>query len=176
MGSFLRKLAEHAIPLGVVVFLMAGSAVAGGLVTGAEIQNDSITGKDVKDKSLTPKDFKGSVAGAKGDTGSPGTPGAPGTPGVPGTPGTVGTVGGTEIVQKSVAASTETPKELAVECPNGPVLSGGYVLHVPSNFAEQKHLSAVRSYAISNKAWLVRALDDTAALSWELSVIVVCST
>ena len=172
MLSFLRKLAEHGIPLGVAALLMAGSAVAGGaasgLITGADVKNSSLTGKDVKDRSLTPKDFSGSVKGPDGKEGPPGATGPPGPPGA--------VAAGTELVVKSTGSTTENPKELQVECPNGRVLSGGYVLYPPDAASQQVNLRAVRSYAISLNEWLVRAVDQTDSLKWELTVSLVCAT
>jgi hypothetical protein len=62
------------------------------------------------------------------------------------------------------------------QCPNGPVLGGGYVLHVPSEFAEQKNLRAVRNYAIASDTWFVRALDNGASPARQLTVVAVSST
>jgi hypothetical protein len=222
---FLRKLAEHAVPLTVVVLLMGGSAVAGGLVTGAQIEDESITGRDVKDGSLTQADFRQLLAavggkgvggsgqggpkgvggspscrtllscggqdkgakgegaqrgpkgekgergakGAKGDQGLQGAAGSKGDPGPPGDPATFVT----EEVVKTTGKSTETPKELQVTCPNGPVISGGYVLAgtIPTG-----SLIARRSYAVAKNTWLVRAMNAGPSEEWELTVVATCAT
>ena len=62
-----------------------------------------------------------------------------------------------------------------MDCPNGPVLSGGYVLYPPAQAGEQGKLRAIRNYATDQDSWLVRAVDDSTALSWELTVSVVCA-
>jgi hypothetical protein len=164
VGSFLRKLAEHAIPLGVVVLLMGGSAVAGGLITGSQIQNGSVTGRDIKDHSLTLKDIKGS-AGPQGDVGPVGPAGQPGS----------STLGGVEQVTKSTETTTDRPKELIVDCPRGPVLSGGFVVYPPEFPTEQGKLRVLRSYALDADSWLVRATSDDGLLKWQLTVVAVCS-
>jgi hypothetical protein len=153
--------------------LVAGGATATGLITGDDVKDGSLSGRDVKDRSLTARDFKGSLRGAPGETGAKGDAGAPGAPGQPGEPG--GAALETELVQKNAPASTTTPKELQVDCPNGPVLSGGYVVYPMAQPAEQGKLRAIRSYATDQDSWLVRAVDDTGALSWELTVVAVCA-
>lgn len=101
--------------------------------------------------------------GARGDTGPQGPPGPPGSPGTDAT-------ASTELIEKATAIDENTPKELTVECPNGPVLSGGFVLYGQ----ESQKLRAVRSYALpGDKVWLVRALADEPG-EWQLSVIAVC--
>ena len=116
-----------------------------------------------------PKGPKG-LPGAKGEQGLPGAQGAPGPPG-----GLGGATVGTEILVKAVPASTVTAKEAVVDCPSGPVLSGGWVLFVPGNEDEQKKIRIVRSYAVDADSWLIRAVDDTGALSWALTAVAVCS-
>lgn len=78
----------------------------------------------------------------------------------------------TEEVAQSTPTDTEIAKELAVECPNGPVLSGGYVIS-PNGVG----IRPVRSYALpGGKSWLVRAVNDGAAeQSWHLTVVAVCA-
>ena len=238
MVSFLRRLAEHTVPLVAVVLLMGGSAVAGGLITGNEIEDGSITGKDIKDGSLTPADFRQLLTTAAGNAGQgqtgkgPGKgvggspscrtlallrggrkcaararapsrarkeprapkarkvpracrgsratralrapqahPGAPGNPGAPGAPA----VFDTEQVVKTTGKSTETPKELQVTCPNGPVLSGGYVL-AGQAANPSSSLIARRSYAVAQDTWLVRAVNAGPSEEWELTVVATCAT
>jgi hypothetical protein len=211
LGALLRKIAEHTVPLVIVVLLMGGSAVAGGLITGSQIEDGSITGKDIKDGSLTPADFfnylqvsgggngggsgnppiKGSgscratksscgggekvikgekgAKGAKGLPGQKGDPGLAGAPGAPGAPG-VSVVTGLEQVVKVTGPNTDSDKELIVECPHGPVVSGGYVLDPNGPF------SVYRDYAVEPNKWLVRANSDTSGASWALTVIANCAT
>jgi hypothetical protein len=52
------------------------------------------------------------------------------------------------------------------------VLSGGYVLN--SNGNTSLTLRAVRSYAVSDAAWLVRAINGGTLENWELTVVAVC--
>ena len=124
-------------------------------VTAGKIQTEAVTGAKIKDDSVTQNDIKGSAAGP---------------PGPPGPPGSVST----ELVQQSAAFSTTTPKELTVDCPNGPVLSGGAILH-PVSDADQHSMSVVRSYALDSNTWLVRGVSDNEALTWEMTGVAVCA-
>lgn len=148
--------------------LVAGTAVAGSMITGADVKDGSLTGKDVKDHSLTPRDFRGSTTGPAGKAGDQGPPGPQGEP------GSAGGAPETELIQKATETEKTTPKELVVDCPNGPVLSGGFVLH-SSEVEGQNNLRAVRSYALDSDSWLVRAIDDSASTSWQLTVVAVCA-
>ncbi len=56
--------------------------------------------------------------------------------------------------------------------PSNTVLSGGYVLN--SNGNTSLTLRAVRSYAVSDAAWLVRAINGGTLENWELTVVAVC--
>jgi hypothetical protein len=167
MRSLLGRMLEHAVPLAVVCFLMAGSAVAGGLITSSQIKDGTITGKDVKDRSLSVKDFQGSI-GSPGAIGPVGPVGPKGDAGSPGSPGAGVDI---EQVTKSTATNSEATKELSVQCPNGPVLSGGYVISV-----NNKEIRAVRNYAVASNEWLVRAVNDAGeTVSWHVTVVAVCA-
>ncbi len=106
------------------------------------------------------------LPGAKGDPGLPGLAGAQGTPGPPG----ASVVAGIEQVVKVTNTNTDTDKELIVECPKGPVISGGYVLNPNGSFA------VYRDYAVEPNKWLVRANSLTPATPWALTVIANCAT
>lgn len=150
-----------------------------------QLQPESITTAKMKDGSVTlaklSAQLKGEIKGQKGDTGATGVTGATGPQGqagLQGTPGTgaVSTSVETEVINQATATDASTPKELQVQCPNGPVLGGGYVLHNGTVSGSAK-LRAIRSYPVDSGTWLVRAVDDSAGAegSWELTVSVVCA-
>jgi hypothetical protein len=130
-------------------------------INAVKIQKEAITGSKIKDDSITQNDISGSAVG---------TPGPPGPPGPPGAPGSVST----ELRTNSVDFSTQTPKELTVNCPNGPVLGGGAILH-PVADSQQHHMSVVRSYAVDSNTWLVRGVSDDESVSWEMTGDAICA-
>ena len=171
MRSRLARFAHDAALIAVGACLVGGTAVAADLIDGGDVKDGSLTGKDIKDKSLSIKDFK-DAKGLQGATGPAGQAGAVGPTGPAGPPGSTGSSGvaETEEVAKSTPSDTEAAKELAVKCPNGPVLSGGYVIGV-----NDPGIRAVRSYAIASDEWLVRAVDDAPGGAWHLTVVAVCA-
>jgi hypothetical protein len=135
-----------------------------------QLKKGAVTGEKVKAGSLEAIDFKGGQ-GLPGERGPQGPAGPQGIPGTSGVPASVAT----EVVNASTATDTSTPKEMTAHCPNGPVLGGGFVVHTGDNsITAQGHLRAVRSYPVDANTWLVRATDDTAAESWQLTVSAVC--
>jgi hypothetical protein len=144
----------------IAVFIALGGVSYAAL----KLPKNSVGTKQIKNGAVTPPKVSPATVtmfkGAKGDTGPQGLPGSD----------TVAT----EIVEKSTSFDTESPKELAVECPNGPALGGGYVL-AGSGGANQDKLRAVRSYALpGDRVWLVRAFSDEATVSWQLNAMAVC--
>ena len=132
----------------------------------------------LKDGSVTlaklSAQVKGELKGPPGTTGATGPQGAAGPQGPAGTSATSTSLS-TEVVNQATATDTTTPKELSVQCPSGPVLGGGYVLHGTTTPGAAK-LRAIRSYPVAGDTWLVRAVDDSAGTegAWELTVSVVC--
>jgi hypothetical protein len=176
MRSLLAGVARHAVLLIAVAFIAAGSAVAASnLIDGGDVRDGSLTGKDIKDGSLTSKDVKLYRAmergppGPAGPTGPQGPPGPPGPTQQPGPdpPAPAGIE--TEVVSGNIPPSIVAEKELMLECENGPVLGGGYVV-----FPNASPVRVVRSYAIAVDKWLVRAVSSDSS-SWELTVTAVCA-
>jgi hypothetical protein len=139
-------------------------ALGGASYAAVKLPKNSVGTKQIKNRAVTPPKVSPSVLallkGEKGDRGDRGE---------------IGPAGGTasftpEIVQKASAFDTITPKELIVECPNGPVISGGFVLASTA----QENLRAVRNYAVESDAWLVRALDNGGADVWQLTAYAIC--
>jgi hypothetical protein len=145
-------------------------ALGGTSFAAFKLPKNSVGTKQIKNGAVTlPKVSSTAVSvlkGAKGDPGPAGTPGTPGTSGAGVTP---------QLLEKTTGApSVGTPKELAVECPTGHALGGGFVLF-PNGGIGQEKLAAVRSYALpGDKKWLVRAVSTEPSLSWQLSVSVIC--
>jgi hypothetical protein len=148
-----------------------------GSVGTKQLKNGAVTGKKVKAGSLTASDFapKQLPEGARGPAGPAGAKGATGVQGPQGVPGSSGNSAAVSIehVTANSAIDTTTEKEVQVTCPSGKVLGGGYVLNAEARPAET--LRAVRSYAVSEETWLVRAINSGAAEIWELAVIAVCT-
>ena len=93
------------------------------------LQSESVSASKLKDGSVTLAKLSAQVKGEL--KGPPGTTGAQGAAGPQGPAGTsaVSTSVSTEVVNQATATDTTPPKELSVQCPSGPVLGGGYVLH-----------------------------------------------
>lgn len=181
MASILAAIARHAVLLLAVGFLVAGSAIAASnLIDGGDVKNGSLTGKDIKDGSLNFSDFKGGAERLKGERGPTGPTGPQGPspridpdppiskPGPTGPTGPSGEIE-TEVVNGNIPPSIVAEKELTVECKNGPVLGGGYVV-----FPNSSPVRVVRSYAVAADKWLVRAVSSDSS-SWELTVVAICS-
>jgi hypothetical protein len=133
-------------------------------VGAAQLKADSVTASKVKAGSLLASDFKSGQLPA-GERGPQGLPGNNGLPGAPGSPG----VAETETVVESTADDATPLKELSVECPHGPVLSGGFVLFGE----EQEFIRDLRSYSVTSNTWLVRASAESGQ-EWELTVTAIC--
>lgn len=145
----------------ICLFLLLGGGAA---FAASQLPKNSVGTKQLKNRAVTPPKVSPAVLallkGEKGDRGEIGPAG--------------GTAGFTpELVQKVSVTDMTTPKELIVECPNGPVISGGFVLFASVGTAE--NLRAVRSYPVQANAWLVRALDNGAADTWQLTAYAVCA-
>jgi hypothetical protein len=129
-----------------------------------KLPKNSVGTKQLKNGAVTPTKIRHSaLAILKGDKGAKGDTGPAGKDGI----------AATELVQKVTAEDETESKELSVECPNGPVLSGGYV--ASSQFVSQNVFRLARSYAVDDKSWLVRAIQDTGKDPWALTVVAVCS-
>lgn len=157
-----------------VLLLGGGTAYAA-----SELEKGSVDTKQLAKEAVTPSKLsKGAKktltgpAGPKGATGSTGPQGLKGDPGTPGTPGT-----SPLLAIQDVSAVTENTtakeKEISVACPSGKVLGGGYVLNSHGNL--NLLLRPVRSYAVAEGTWLVRALNSGTEEAWELSVQAVCA-
>jgi hypothetical protein len=78
------------------------------------------------------------------------------------------TGGITQVVGAS-QNDTQGIKEVQVKCPAGKeVVSGGYVLNGGDP-------AVYRDYAVASDTWLVRAVDATTTLPWQLTVTAVCA-
>jgi hypothetical protein len=148
----------------------AAEKLASNSVGTAQLKNGAVTAAKVKSGSLLATDFKSGQLPA----GERGPQGLPGAAGLNGAPGLNGAATETEVRNASTPFNNTTPKEMTVECPNGPVLGGGYVIHGAAP-AESAALRALRSYPVAANTWLVRATDDSGAHEWELTVSAVCA-
>lgn len=135
-----------------------------------QLKNGAVTGKKVKKGSLTASDFapKQLPEGPRGPAGPAGAKGATGATGPQGAPGTSAAIA-IEHVNASVGPDTSETKETVAVCPSGKVLGGGYVLNGGGT------VRAVRSYAVSEGEWLVRAKNGNGTEAWELTVVAVCA-
>ena len=163
----MRRLRGRLTYANVMATIAVFIALGGVSYAALKLPKNSVGTKQIKNGAVTPPKVSPATVtmfkGAKGDKGETGPQGLPGSDAV-----------ATEIVEKSTAFDTESPKELSVECPNGPALGGGYVL-AGSGGANQDKLRAVRSYALpGDRIWLVRAFSDEAAVSWQLNAMAVC--
>jgi hypothetical protein len=148
-----------------------------GAITSEAISGESISTNKLKNGSVTLSKLsavaKAQLEGQKGDTGATGAQGVPGIQGPPGTPGTTTTTSlAVERVTVSSPNDSTKEKEVTATCLSNTVLSGGYVLN--SNGNTSLTLRAVRSYAVSDAAWLVRAINGGTLENWELTVVAVC--
>jgi hypothetical protein len=136
-----------------------------------QLKKGAVTGAKVKAGSLVAADFapKQLPEGPRGAQGPAGPKGAAGAQGAPGSSAALAI----EDVTASSAVDTTPEKEVSVVCPSGKVLGGGYVLNAEGHAGVT--LRAVRSYAVAEGSWLVRAVNSGAAETWELTVVAVCS-
>jgi hypothetical protein len=143
-------------------------AVAGEAISTPKLKNGSVT---LAKLSAT---AKAQLEGAKGEPGAAGATGAQGVQGIQGPPGTTATATtlATERVTVSSPNDSTKEKEVTATCPSNKVISGGYVLNSNGNL--NLTLRAVRDYAVSDAAWLVRAINGGSAENWELAVVAVC--
>ncbi len=150
---------------------ITSEAVAGEAITTAKLKNGSVSLAKLSASA------KAQLEGQKGDTGATGAAGTPGVQGVqgiqgpPGTPATATTLA-TERVSVSSPNDSTKEKEVTATCPSNEVISGGYVLNSNGNL--NVTLRAVRNYAVSDAAWLVRAINGGTLENWELTVVAVC--
>jgi hypothetical protein len=135
----------------------------------------SVGTKQIQKEAVTPaklsKASKAALTGPKGATGATGPQGPKGDAGLKGDPGTLAAFA-IEDVSAVSENTTAKEKEVSVACPSGKVLGGGYVLNSHGNLSLL--LRAVRSYAVAEGTWLVRALNSGTEEPWELSVQAVC--
>jgi hypothetical protein len=150
-------------------------------ITSEAISGESISTPKIKNGSVTLSKLsaalKSQIEAQKGEAGATGAQGAQGAQGIPGIQGPPGTSApatplAVEHVSASSANENSKEKEVTVTCTSGTVLSGGYVLNSNNNL--NVTLRAVRSYAVTNGSWLVRALNGGTAENWELTVVAVC--
>jgi hypothetical protein len=151
-----------------VLLLGGGTAYAA-----SQLEKESVGTHQLKKEAVTPsklsKASKATLTGPKGATGPQGPKGETGLRGNPGTSAALAV----EDVSAVSENSTAKEKEVSVACPSGKVLGGGYVLNSHSNLSLL--LRPVRSYAVAEGTWLVRALNSGTEEAWELSVQAVCA-
>jgi len=124
--------------------------VADNAVNGTDIVNGQVTNPDLANNAVTSgKVANGQVKRADLDP-------------------TAITAGITRVVAAS-ANDAMGIKEVTADCPQGKeVTGGGYVLNGGDPIV-------VRSYAVDDDSWLVRAIDSTGTLPWQLPVTAVCA-
>lgn len=156
----------------VCLILLVGGGTA---FAASSLGKESIGSRQLQKEAVTPAKLsakaKSALTGPAGPAGPKGAAGAAGPAGPAGPAGTSATVG-TELVTVASANDASTVKEVAVPCPSGTVLSGGYVLNTNGNTAIV--LRATRNYAPDAATWLVRAANSGVAENWELTVVAVC--
>jgi hypothetical protein len=156
----------------VCLFLLIGGGTA---FAASQLGKESVGARQLKKEAVTPAKLsakaKTALTGPAGPAGAKGATGATGPAGPAGAPGAAATVA-TESVTVASANDATTVKEVAVPCPSGTVLSGGYVLNTNGN--TNIVLRATRNYAPDPGTWLVRAANSGVAENWELTVVAVC--
>ena len=134
--------------------------VSTGGVQSVDIQDQSLTGADIADGALKTPDLatnavtSGKIANrqVKRDDLDP-----------------AAITGGITPVVAASANNDMGIKEVTADCPPGKkVTGGGYVLNGGDP-------AVYRSYAVDEDSWLVRAIDATTTLPWQLTVTAVCA-
>jgi len=144
-----------------------------------QIKKSAVTSLKVKNGSLLAADFKaGQLAagpkGAKGDKGDPGAPGAAGAPGTAGAKGGKGDQGlpglpGVEIVVSSSPSGAGGHTASAV-CPYPKKVVGG-----GQQTSQGYDGTTVEGFPDTPHSWFARGRDPNPAVSWTLTVYVMCA-
>jgi hypothetical protein len=173
MKRFRSKVTYPNVISTLCLFLLVGGGTA--YAASEMLPKGSVGTKQIQKEAVTPaklsKTAKAALTGPNGATGSTGPQGPKGDAGSKGDPGTLAAF----AIEDVSAVSENTgakEKEVSVTCPSGKVLGGGYVLNTHNNL--NIVLRAVRSYAVAEGTWLVRALNSGIEEAWELSVVGVC--
>ena len=142
--------AQWAGYLALSLVLTGGAAYAANTVFSSDIVNGEVKTLDLANNAVT----SGKIANAQVKRGD--------------LDPTAITAGITRVVAAS-ANDTMAIKEVAADCPPGKeVTGGGYVLNGGDPIV-------YRSYAVDDDSWLVRAIDATGTVPWQLTVTAVCA-